>query len=268
MYKEIKGKEATYYVMNPDPVFGAAAVLVERSGKGLLVDTQFSKHDAEKIVAVARDRGIDIETIYISYSDPDYYFGTSEIKKAYPQARVLATAANIERIEDSYKNKLAVWADTLGKGAPDEIIIPSEVKDKISLEGLDFEIYGADPKKQTLYERKDKLLLGGILVAVGSHLWMADTKTIDSQKAWIKDLDGLLSLEPEIVIPGHFKSGADFTKANIKATRDYIEKFIKVEEESHTSQEIIDKMKAIYPSLPEGSLDMSAKVVTGEMKWD
>ncbi|WEV44774.1 MBL fold metallo-hydrolase [Streptococcaceae bacterium ESL0687] len=268
MYKELKGKEATYYVMNPDPVFGSTAIVIERAGKGLLVDTQFSKHDADKIVALVRDRGIEIETIYISYSDPDYYFGTDQVKKAFPNARVLATASNIERIKDSYEAKLTVWADTLKDGAPDKIIIPEEVKDKVSLEGLDFEIYGADPKKQTLYERQDKILLGGILVAVGSHLFMADTKTIESQKAWIKDLDGLLSLEPETVIPGHFRVGADFSERNIKATRDYIEKFIKVEEESQTSQEIIDKMKEIYPSLPEGSLDMSAKVVTGEMKWD
>src|SRR5699024_2876682 len=106
------------------------------------------------------------------------YFGASQITKKFPNAKLLATASNIERIKETYKAKLSVWSDTLKENAPDEIIIPEEVKDSISLEGIEFSIFGSDRKEQTLYNKEDDLLLGGILVSTGSHLFMADTKTI------------------------------------------------------------------------------------------
>lgn len=268
MYTETKGHNITYYTMNPDEVFGATATIIEKNGKGLLVDTQFSKTDAEKILKVAKDKNIDIQTIYISYSDPDYYFGTSQITKKFPNAKLLATAPNIERIKETYKAKLSVWSDTLKENAPDEIIIPEEVKDSISLEGTEFSIFGSDRKKQTLYNKEDDLLLGGILVSTGSHLFMADTKTIETQEQWITDLDELTSLQPKVVIPGHFEQGNDFSAKNIEFTKDYIQKFIEVEKDSQASAEIIEKMKKAYPNLPDGSLEMSAKVVTGEMDWE
>ncbi|HDV0843977.1 TPA: MBL fold hydrolase, partial [Enterococcus faecalis] len=132
MYKKIQGIDATYLIMNPDPVFGSTATIIEKNGKGLLVDTQFSKKDADKIVQLVKSNNIDIETIYISYSDPDYYFGTNQIKKSFPKANVVATASTISRIKDTYKSKLSVWADTLKENAPDKIIIPNEIKESIN----------------------------------------------------------------------------------------------------------------------------------------
>ncbi|MBO0481144.1 MBL fold metallo-hydrolase [Candidatus Enterococcus courvalinii] len=268
MYTEMKGNDVTYYTMNPDEVFGATATIIEKDGKGLLVDTQFSKTDAEKILKVAKDKNIDIQTIYISYSDPDYYFGADQIKKQFPNAKLLATAPNIDRIKETYKAKLSTWSDTLKENAPDEIILPEVVTDSINLGGTEFSIFGSDVKKQTLYNKEDSLLLGGILVSTGGHLFMADTKTIETQEQWIKDLDELTSLQPKVVIPGHFEQGNDFSAQNIEFTKGYIQKFIEVEKDSQTSSEIIENMKKAYPNLPDGSLEMSAKVVTGEMDWE
>ena len=268
IYKEVKGQNVTYYIMNPDPVFGATATLVEKDGKGLLVDTQFSKTDADKIVQVAKEKKIEIEKVYISYSDPDYYFGAQQVKEAFPKAKIFATANTIERIKNTYENKQSVWADTLKNDAPDKIIIPEEISDKIQLGETTFTIFGNDLSKQTLYSKEDQLLLGGILVSTDGHLFMADTKTIESQEQWIKDLNELSDLEPKTVIPGHFGEGNDFSEKNIEFTSHYIEKFIEVEKESKNSEEIIEKMKKAYPDFPEGSLEMSAKVVTGEQPWE
>ncbi|MGH2189460.1 MBL fold hydrolase, partial [Enterococcus faecium] len=87
-----------------------------------------------------------------------------------------------------YKSKLSVWADTLKENAPDKIIIPNEINESINLEDVEFEIFGNDIKKQALYNKNDQLLVGGILVPTGSHLFMADTKSIDSQLQWINDV--------------------------------------------------------------------------------
>lgn len=267
-YTETVGKNVRYYTFAPDPVFGSTATIIEKEGKGLLVDTQFSTEDADKIVQVAKEKNISIDTIYISYSDPDYYFGTARIKETFPKAKVIATPATIKRIKETYKNKVMTWKETLKDKSPKEIIIPNPVTTQMKLENEVFDIFGQNAAKQTLYNKNDDLLLGGILISTGSHLFMADTKTIESQEQWVKDLQELEKLKPKTVIPGHFGAEDTFTPENIRFTKEYIEKFMEVQKESTTSDEIIKKMKEAYPNLDDGSLEMSAKVVTGEQEWE
>lgn len=95
--------------MKPDEVFGATAVLVEKNGKGLLVDTQFSNEHAEDIVTYIKEQQITLNTLYISYSDLDFYFGTAVMKEAFPDAKVLATASTVKRIKETNEAKQAVW---------------------------------------------------------------------------------------------------------------------------------------------------------------
>lgn len=267
-YTTYRGNSYTYYTMEPEPIFGATATIIAREGHGLLVDTQFSKADAESIIGVARAQKINIEVIYISYSDPDYYFGAAQIKNAFPNAKVIATVNTIQRIQQTYSDKLKIWADVLKGKKPKTILIPEPVGNLISFAGQDFSIVGHDPAKQTVYNVEDKLLLGGILVATDSHLFMADTKTKDAQEGWIRSLDELISLKPQVVIPGHFKKGNHFLPENLTFTKNYIGSFIAAEQEATSSNDIIQKMQQAYPDLTTGSLEMSAKVVTGEQAWD
>lgn len=267
-FQKLNGKNVQYYVMNPDPIFGATAVLIEKNGKGLLVDTQFSQADAEKILRLAKEKKIEIQKIYVSYSDPDYYFGTSLIQKAFPKAKVFATEKTIQRIQDTYQKKLLVWSELLGENAPEEIIIPTAIAKELSFEGESFQITGKDPAKTVLFNANDQIILGGILISTDSHLFMADTKTIQKQNEWIDSLNDLQKLEATVVIPGHFSLGNHFTPENIHFTKQYIIDFIVAERASTTSAEIIQKMTEKYPDLAEGSLEMSAKVVTSEEPWD
>ncbi|WCG22689.1 MBL fold hydrolase [Vagococcus lutrae] len=266
--KVIKGETFTYHVMKPDEVFGATAVLVEKNGKGLLVDTQFSKENAEDIVAYIKEKQITLDTLYISYSDPDFYFGTAVIKEAFPDAKVLATASTIKRIKETNEAKQAVWQETLQDNAPDRILLPELAPSALTLDSDTLQIVGSDEEKQTLYQPTDKILLGGILVAADSHLFMADTKTRESQEQWLKDLEELTTFGATRVIPNHFASGNDFSPENIAFTKEYLERFMLSEATYTTSEEIIQDMKAAYPNLPDDSLEMSAKVVTGEMDWE
>ncbi len=66
---DIVGKDVTYHVVNPDPIFNARPVLITKNGRASW-RYEISKAD-EIMVALARAKGIDITTIYISFSDPD-----------------------------------------------------------------------------------------------------------------------------------------------------------------------------------------------------
>lgn len=70
------------------------------------------------------------------------------------------------------------------------------------------------------------------------------------------------------MILSHFASGNDFSPENIAFTKEYLERFMLSEATYTTSEGIIQDMKIAYPNLPDDSLEMSAKVVTGEMDWE
>lgn len=267
LIKEFSGKKLKYQVIKPDSIMGASATLIVNKKHALLVDTQFSQKDGENIVKLAKAQNLKIDKVYISYSDPDYYFGASAIKDAYPNAKIIATAATIARIKETYKDKQSVWKSTLGKELPKNVIIPKEVEKNISFGGQNFTIFGSDPKKQTLYSKDDSILIAGPLVNTGSHLFMADTKSLGSQQKWVNDLSEIQALRAKIVIPSHFGKHETFNKNSILFTKNYINNFMSAVKTSSSSKEIIQKMKEKYPKLPMGSLEQSAKVVTGEETW-
>jgi len=70
------------------------------------------------------------------------------------------------------------------------------------------------------------------------------------------------------VIPGHFLPGADKNVKSITFTQSYLRAVEKALPESKNSAELVTTIKAQYPDLAEeSSLELSAKVLKGEMSW-
>ena len=265
--KEISLNGLNYNVFQPDPVMGASMTLVEKEGEGFLIDTQFSSSDAKVVIDFMLERGIKLVKVFITHSDPDFYFGLPFILEAFPHAKSYATQETIDRIEETWQDKLKVWSEVLKEGAPTNIVIPHVENDGIDFKGQRFNIVGRDKHRTQLYNEASKVLIGGITVIADTHVFMADTKTLSSQRSWVKDLEYLETLAIDVLIPGHFGSGNRFDKENIAFTKDYINTFIKVEEKHTRSDEIITEMTSAFPDISEGALELSVKVVTGEMDW-
>lgn len=269
----IPGEAVEYAVFNPGEIMGNSSVVIAKDGKAMLVDAGFSKADGERIVKFLQENNLELTTVFISHGDPDYYFGLPAVLAAYPEAKSFATKETIKHIEKTYEDKLDVWAPLLQENAPNKeaIILPERIKNAVEFEDQTFEIVGKDKHRTSLFNKEDGLLLGGITVSADSHVFIADTPKISDQKSWIKDLEKLESLEPKIVIPGHFGSDNNFGIDNIQFTKRYIETFIEAEETANSSQEIVEMMQAAYPDFEdsvESVLELSAKVVTGEIEWD
>ncbi len=118
----------------------------------------------------------------------------------------------------------------------------------------------------------NKAVIGGIAVLANEHVWIADTQTPESRVNWRTTLDAINVLSPELVVPGHYFLNADgskpFTLASVKFTRDYLDAFEAEAAKAKDSAELIAAMKKFYPDLPgDASLEISAKVIKGEMKW-
>jgi len=256
-------------VFNPGEaaIFPVASVIVSGDKDAVLIDAQFSRGEALKLVDKIKATGKHLTTIYISHDDPDFYFGLDVIHAAFPDAKIVATPAVIAGIERKKAAKVAFWGPILKDNAPQEVIVPQPLQgNAITLEGKKLEI--KDAPRGYVWIPSIKAVVGGVVLFNDLHVWMADTQTPESRRQWLATLDGIAALKPVTVVPGHFKPGAALTTEAISYTRNYVTSFENETAKAADSAALIARMKALYPSAGLlGGLDTSAKVAKGEMKW-
>jgi hypothetical protein len=142
----------------------------------------------------------------------------------------------------------------------------------LTLEGQTIEIRGTQgllAHRPYAWIPSIKAIVGNIGVFGNMHVWTADTQTAAERAAWVAQLDEMAALMPEVVVPGHMKAGTKMDASAITFTKDYLQTFEKNLAANKDSAELINAMKQAYPQLTDGalSLDIGAKVNTGEMKW-
>ena len=264
----------TVEIYNPGEkaVFAVTSVLVSGRQDAILIDAQFSTLDAQKVADLIRASGKRLTTIYISHGDPDYYFGLETLKQAFPDAKILATPQTVAHIKETSAGKLAYWAPILGAGAPKQAVVPEPLQgNSLSLEGRELQIIGLDgptPDRSFVWIPSIKTVAGGISVMAGEHVWMADTQTPQSHADWLATLAKIESLQPARVIPGHFAPGAPQDLEAVRFTAAYIKAYDEEAAKAKNSAGLIAAMKQRYPKLGAlPSLELSAKVSKGEMKW-
>lgn len=259
-------------VYNPgeSAIFPVSSEIITGEKEAVLIDAQFQRNDAEKLVEKIKATGKKLTTVYISQSDPDYYFGLDVIHAAFPEANIVATQATIDLINASKDGKVAFWGPQLKENAPKSVIVPQPLKSSsFELEGHKFEVKGVDAARTFVYIPSLKAVAGGVLVnGDNMHVWTADTQTAKSRKQWVEALDEIAGLKPDVVVPGHFLPGAPHTLEAVKFTRNYLLTLEKELPKAKDSAALVAAMKKHYPQLKDdSSLQLSAKVLKGEMQW-
>lgn len=264
--------DLTLEVYNPGEaaIFPVSSVLVSGAKDAILVDAQFGKGQAEQLVQKIRASGKHLTTIYISHGDPDYYFGLDTLTAAFPAAKVLAPQPVVDHIKATVDGKLAFWGPKMGADKPARTLVPQVLEGhSLNLEGQQLDVIGLDgpqPDRSFVWIPSIKAVVGGVVVAENIHVWMADTQSAQSHKDWLTTLQRIEDLKPRTVIPGHYL-GTPSLKS-VAFTADYIKAFDAETTKAKNSAALIAAMKKRYPTLAdESSLELSAKVAKGEMKW-
>ena len=264
----------TLDVYNPGAaaVFPVSSVLVSGEKDAILIDAQFAKAQANQLVEKIRSSGKHLTTIYISHGDPDYYFGLETLTQAFPDAKVVATGPTVAHINETKDAKLAFWGPQMGADVPSQLIVPEVMQgNTLSLEGRELDVMGLSgrqPQRSYVWIPSLKAVVGGVVVADNLHVWMADTQTPQSHRQWLATLKRIESLQPDIVVPGHYLGENDRSLKAVHFTRDYIKAFDEETPKARNSAELIAAMKKRYPNLgEESSLELSAKVAKGEVQW-
>lgn len=263
----------TLQVYNADAgSFHVNAVLVSGKTDAVLLDTGFTRADALRIAALVLDSRKTLTTIYISQADPDFYFGIGVLKAFFPQARVVATAPTLKKIEATLPTKLQVWGPRLGANAPQAVPLPEALAAPvIELEGEKLEIRGLDdtlPGRSFVWIPSLRTIAGGVNVFAGLHVWTADTQTVQERSAWRDKLGAMAALQPLRVIPGHSRAGTPQDVTQLRWTQDYLARFETELPKAANAAALIGTMQQAYPDAGLGiALDIGAKVNKGEMKW-
>lgn len=259
-------------VFNPgkEAIFPVTSTIVSGPHEAMLVDAQFQKRYADQLVRQIKATGKSLKYIYISHSDPDFYFGLAEITNAFPAARVIATAQTAYLISAIKDAKLKVWKTKLGADAPADLPIPDAVtSEDLTLDGEKIVVRRnlVDPARSYLWIPSSRTILGGIPVSTGEHLWMADTPTPAAIDAWLRIIEDMKSLAPTRVIAGHFLT-ADDSPAQLDFVHDYLEAYRQAASPGGTAADIVAAMTARFPDLPgRDTLEFGAKVFAGEADW-
>lgn len=254
--------------------FFRAPVLLSGAKEAVLVDGGFSLPDGRAVAEAIKASGKTLTTIYVSQSDPDYYFSLGPIKAAFPSAKVLAASETIAAIKASVEKKLAIWGPQLKENGPQtlaDIVMPEPFDGPaLQLEGQAIEIVPAQGQKNTRYLWVPSLqaVVGGVLVFSGLHVWTADTSTPQARAAWVRNLEAIAARKPAVVVPGHMALDATLDIAAVTYTRDYLLAFEQELAKAADAAALIAAMKQRYPAAGLAvALEIGAKVAKGEMKW-
>jgi glyoxylase-like metal-dependent hydrolase (beta-lactamase superfamily II) len=254
--------------------FFRAPVLLSGERDALLIDGGFTLEDGRKLAAAIQATGKRLTTVYVSQSDPDYYFSLGPIRSAFPEARIIAAEATVAAINANVQKKLAAWGPKLQDNGPRtlaDVVIPAVANEaRLVLEDDEIQIVDAQglPNRRYLWAPSLGAVFGGVLVFSGVHVWTADTSTAEARRAWLENLALLAARKPSVVVAGHATDDAAPDASAIAYTRDYLVAFEAELARAKTSEELIAAMKARYPSAGMGiALDIGAKVAKGEMKW-
>jgi glyoxylase-like metal-dependent hydrolase (beta-lactamase superfamily II) len=259
-------------VYNPGSkaIFPITSTIIYGDKDAMLIDAQFQKQYAEQLVKEIKATGKNLKTVFISHSDPDFYFGLDVIKKAFPNVKIISTAQTAYLISASKDDKMAVWKPQLKEDAPSEIIVPEAANAIPDLEGNKIELRqnAEDTAHSFVWIPSLKTIAGGISVSVDSHIWMADTQNVKAIAQWIAQIDAMKALKPEQVVPSHFAK-LSLSPQSLDFVRNYLENYKTAVTENKTSSGVVDFMVKKYPDLHgKDELAMGAKVFFGEMDWD
>ncbi|MDF0731096.1 MBL fold metallo-hydrolase [Pseudomonas entomophila] len=261
-------------VYNPgqDALFPVSSVIVSGERDAVLVDAQFGKAQAEQVAERLRASGKRLTTIYISHGDPDYYFGLDTLTRAFPQAKVVASAATVAHIRQTMDAKLAYWGPKMGADKPVRLIVPQVLDgNRLELEGQALEVIGLDgpqPDRSFVWIPTIKAVVGGVVVSEHIHVWMADTQSPQSHADWLGTLARIEQLGPRTVVPGHYLGQPSRSLDAVRFTADYIRAFDAETAKAADAAALVAAMNKRYPGLAEqSSLELGAKVAKGEMKW-
>ncbi len=236
-----------------DDQFWVNSTIIEGAHEVMLVDAQLTKASAERVLRQIKDTRKPLSLIYLTHEHADHFLGLEVFRDAYPDARIIANCAVVDRINKVYPEKLEKWKNILGSDATSHVVAISKFDaDFIEFESSRIEILkkvqGDTDENTMLWLPEQRALIAGDTVFNGMHVYTAETDR-NARKNWSSTLKKIRELKPLVVIPGHSKVGAPL---DATTALDFTERYLLVFEEelkkAKDPESLVKAMKDDFPS--------------------
>jgi len=238
------GKGVNGYDVNSTMISGEKDMLV--------IDPQFSLSEAHRLAAEILESKKNLVTIYVTHPHPDHLFGLAVLHQAFPSAKIVALPATVAGAKTGWPARQKFWFPTYGNNIPGpDPVLPEELSSPmLTLEGQQFPITGGmqgdGPGNSFVYIPSLKAVVAGDTVF--DHVYFGVPKD-KAREDWMKTLDQISALKPEILIPGHQGPGAKNDLSAIAFMKKYIADWDANVKASKTPAEMKAKVLKQYPGL-------------------
>lgn len=220
--------------------------LITGRDKALLVDTQLVRSETEKLIAMVKASGKELETIVVTHAHPDHFMGLSQLAQAFPNARIVARPPVVEALPAAFDRFRPLLDKFFPGDVADAYVLPQVLTEpRLSLEGVEIEVIDYDDGES---EHTSALVIPSLRAVLCSdmaynhvHPWLNELR-FDGVKAHVDALRALP--EVDTLYPGH---GAPMSKAQLDQYVAYIDEFLAVAEDAPDAKAIIDAMSAAHP---------------------
>ncbi len=217
--------EITRFVSS-EKAFAVNSWLVPTRTGIVVIDTQFTVSEADRLLDAVKHTGRPLKAIIITHPHPDHFNGTCRLLRL-AKVPVYATQATIEGVHATAEAKRAQWKPAYGADYPDSTCAPDhalahgskQVIDGVTFEARDYGPGEALTESIVLAPALHAAFVGD-LIYNRVHPWLAEGRSVQ----WLAQLDRLQREIPAdwTLYPGHGDSGGITV---IAAQRDYIRDF-------------------------------------------
>jgi glyoxylase-like metal-dependent hydrolase (beta-lactamase superfamily II) len=269
-----ENKLATKIFVASEDAFNVTSVIVMGKKECILIDCQWTRANAHRVIAEIMETGLELKAIYATHAHPDHYWGMGEIHSVFPNAKCYAPAPVCTLYSHQYQPKLDEWTEIIGEQnlcrKQCEALEPL-TEDYMELEGERLEIVrcmGDLMWNTIVWIPSIETVVCSDVVFNDAHPFTCEVNA-EQRKLWIKDIEGIYDLHPKVVIPGHMREGMPLDESGLKFTKDYL---IATEEElaaTSTPGEFYYHMAKRFPTatLNQLSNEMNSEVFKGGRDW-